>query len=263
MSGRFVVANGLRVHCALEGPADAPVVVFCHGLLGTLDMWEAQASALARRYRVLRYDNRGHGRTEVTPPPYDVGDLARDAVGLLDALSIDRAPFVGCSLGGMIGQALGADHGARLASLVLVGSRSVMPPVSMWEERIRIARSQGIAPLLPTMLDRWFTPAYRASHPDAVEAVARGVLATPVDGFVGACMAIRDMDHTSLLARIRVPTLVAYADEDPGVPADDARYTRSAIPGARLHAFAGARHLFTIERADAFTPVLLDWLSRH
>lgn len=263
MPGRFVVANGLRVHCALEGPAGAPVVVFCHGLLGTLDMWEAQATALARRYRVLRYDNRGHGRTEVTPPPYDVGELARDAVGLLDALSIDRAHFVGCSLGGMIGQALGADHGARLASLVLVGSRSVMPPVSMWEERIRIARSQGIAPLLPTMLERWFTPAFRASHPEAVDAVARGVLATPVDGFVGACLAIRDMDHTSLLRRVRVPTLVTCASDDPGVPIEDARYTQTAIPGATLTVVEGARHLFTIERDAEFTPLLASWLAAH
>lgn len=263
MASSFVVANGLRIHYRLEGKPGAPVVMMCHGLLGSLDLWEPQVPALTPRYRVLRFDNRGHGRTAVTPPPYDVDQLARDAVGLLDALAIERVHFVGCSLGGMIGQSLGARHGARLASLVLVGSRSVMGPASMWEERIRIARSQGIAPLVPTMLERWFTPAFRASDPAAVDAVARGVIATPVDGFVGACMAIRDMDHTRLLGTIAVPTLVACAGDDPGVPLSDARYTHESIRGSTLAVVDGARHLYTIERAAQFNRLLLDWLDRH
>lgn len=263
MSSGFIMANGLRIHYDLAGAPAAPVVMMCHGLLGTLDMWAPQVAPLSKRYRVLRFDNRGHGRTAVTPPPYDVDQLARDAIGLLDALAIERVHFVGCSLGGMIGQSLGAHHGARLSSLMLVGSRSAMGPVSMWEERIRIARSQGIAPLVPTMLDRWFTPAFRATHPEAVEAVAKGVRATPVDGFVGACMAIRDMDHTALLRRIAVPTLVTCASEDPGVPIEDARFTQASIPGAGLEVVDGARHLFTIERAAQFTPRLEAWVAAH
>lgn len=251
------------MHYRLDGPSDGPVVMCCHGLLGTMNMWLSQVPALSRRYRVLRFDNRGHGRTEVTAPPYDVDQLARDAIGLLDALSIERAHFVGCSLGGMIGQALGANHPSRLRSLVLVGSRSVMPPASMWEERIRIARSEGIAPLVPTMLDRWFTPAFQAANPAAVEAVARGVRATPVDGFVGACMAIRDMDHTLRLAHIVTPSLVISGDEDPGVPLDDTRFIQGSIPGARMAVFHGARHLLSIELAEQFTSMLEDWLATH
>ena len=263
MTPTFATANGLKTHYRQEGDASGPVVMFCHGLLGSLAMWQPQVQGLSARYRVLRYDNRGHGLTAVTPPPYRVEQLAADAVGLLDALGIERVHFVGCSLGGMIGQCLGAQHADRLQSLVLVGSRSAMPPVSLWEERIRIARADGIAPLVPTMLARWFTDAFRAADPAAVAAVADGVLATPVEGFVGACTAIRDMDHTAILPRIGVPTLVTSGDCDPGVPVADTRFIHSAIPGAEMALVEGARHLFSIERAAVFDRLLSDWLARH
>src|SRR5437762_7177098 len=132
----------------------------------------------------------------------------------------------------MIGQWLGARHASRLRSLVLVGSRSVMPPASMWDERIRVAQTNGIAPLLPIMLERWFTDSFRASNPSAVAEVAAAALATPVEGFVGSCMAIRAMDHVALLPRISVPTLVTSGDCDPGVPLADTRFINAAVPGA-------------------------------
>jgi len=226
-------------------------------------MWQPQMAALLGGFRVVRLDHRGHGRTEVTAAPYTVDQLAEDAIGVLDALGIAEAHFVGCSLGGMIGQAIAVRWPQRLRSLVLVGSRSAMPPAGLWEERIGIARSSGIAPLLPTMLARWFTASFRESNPAAVEAIARGVLATPVEGFVGACMAIRDMDHSRVLSRIVAPTLVTSAEDDPGVPREDTLYIQRAIPGASAVFVKGARHLFSIERAEVFTPLLLDWLSRH
>lgn len=259
----FADVEGCRIHYRLEGAPDAPVVMLCHGLLGTLDMWEPQVASLAARYRVLRFDNRGHGASSVTPPPYTVAQLAADAVRVLDILGIERAHFVGCSLGGMIGQAMAAHHPARLRSLVLVGSRSVMPPAGMWDERIKIARASGIAPLVPTMLERWFTPAFRAAHPEAVQPIVDGILATHVNGFVGACMAIREMDHRPILPHIAVPTLVTSARDDPGVPVSDTHLIHTSIPSAQMALIDGARHLFTIERAEVFEPILLDWLERH
>lgn len=263
VSPTFVDIDGCRIHYRLEGAADAPVVMLCHGLLGTLDMWMPQVASLAARYRVLRFDNRGHGASSVTPPPYTVAQLAADAVGVLDVLGIERVHFVGCSLGGMIGQAMGAHRSARLRSLVLVGSRSVMPPPAMWDERIRLARAEGTAPLVPTMLERWFTPAFRNAHPEAVQPIVDGIRATHVDGFVGACMAIREMDHRAILPHIAVPTLVTSARDDPGVPVSDTRLIEASIPGAQMALIEDARHLFTIERAEVFEPILLDWLERH
>jgi 3-oxoadipate enol-lactonase len=262
-SPMYADIDGCKLHYRLEGAVAAPVVMLCHGLLGTLDMWEPQVASLAARYRVLRLDNRGHGASGVTPPPYTVTQLAADAVGVLDVLGIERVHFVGCSLGGMIGQAMGAHHPARLRSLVLVGSRSVMPPAAMWDERIRIARAEGLSPLVPTMLERWFTPAFRDAHPEAVQPIVDGILATHIDGFVGACMAIRDMDHRPMLPHIAVPTLVTSARDDPGVPVSDTCLMEASIPGARMALVEDARHLFTIERAEAFEPILLDWLERH
>jgi 3-oxoadipate enol-lactonase len=259
----FLDVNGLSVHYRLEGATDGPVVMLCHGLLGSLSMWQPQIKALAARYRVLRYDNRGHGLTTASPAPYTVEQLAGDAVGLLDVLDIARVHFVGCSLGGMIGQCLAARHANRVESLVLVGSRSAMPPASMWEERIGIARSEGVAALLPTMLERWFTSPFRTSVPAAVRAVADDVLTTPVEGFVGACMAIRDMDHRALLSHIVVPTLVTSGDHDPGVPVEDTRFIHATVPGAEVTLVQGARHLLSIERAAEFNSLLLDWLARH
>jgi 3-oxoadipate enol-lactonase len=263
MEQTFVKVNGLPVHYRLEGAPAGALVMLCHGLLGSLEMWQPQMRALGERYRVLRFDNRGHGSSGVTAPPYTVEQLAADAVGLLDVLGVPRAHFVGCSLGGMIGQLMGARYPERLRSLVLVSSRTVMPPASMWEERIRIARTSGIAALLPTMLERWFSPSFRASDRSAVDAVAAAVLATPVEGFVGACTAIRDTDHTRLLPRVAVPTLVMSAQDDPGVPVPDTICIQRAIPGAELALVEGARHLFSVERADVFDALLLKWLARH
>lgn len=263
MKPTFVTVGGLRIHYRLEGVPDRPVVMLCHGLLGSLEMWQPQVRALGRNYHVLRFDNRGHGLSGVTPAPYTIEQLGADVIGLLDTVGIARAHFVGCSLGGMIGQELGARHPQRLRSLMLVGSRSVMPPHSMWDERIRIARTLGIATLLPTMLERWFTPAFRASHPAQVDAIASAVIATSVEGFVGACMAIREMDHTQMLSRVGVPTLVTSANGDPGVPVDDTLRIQTAIPGAELALFDDARHLFSIERAADFESLLLAWLARH
>ncbi|HJU22673.1 MAG TPA: alpha/beta fold hydrolase [Casimicrobiaceae bacterium] len=259
----FADIDGCKIHYRLEGIEGAPVVMLCHGLLGSLGMWRPQVAALAARYRILRFDNRGHGASSATPPPYTVAQLAGDAVGLLDALGIASAHFVGCSLGGMIGQAMGANHPRRLRSLVLVGSRSIMPPASMWDERIRIARTDGLAPLVPTMLERWFTPAFRAAHPEAVQPIVEGILGTQVEGFVGACMAIRDMDHRRLLPLIAVPTLVTSARDDPGVPASDTYFIQASIPGAEMMLVEEARHLFTIERVSLFETMLLDWLAHH
>jgi 3-oxoadipate enol-lactonase len=263
MTPTFADVKGVRLHYRLEGKAGGPPVVLCHGLLASHALWTAQMPALTRDYRVLRFDNRGHGASGVTPAPYSVAQLADDALALMDALEIARAHFVGSSLGGMIGQEIAAHHPSRLASLVLVGSRSVMGPRSFWDERIRSARAQGVAPFVPTMLDRWFTPAFRASHPATVEAIAQTIVTTPLDGFVGACMAIREMDHTQLLARITTPTLVMSGDQDPGVPVEDTRRIQASIPGAEAMVVEGARHLFSIERRETFDALLLEWLARH
>ena len=256
-------ANGIAVNYRLEGPGDAPVVMLCHGLLGNLQMWDRQIAVLTKRYRVLRFDNRGHGATEATTAPYSIELLMEDTKALLDALEIERVHFVGASKGGMIGQLLAVHHPRCLRSLVFVGTRSHMPPPEMWDERIRIARTEGLEPLVPTMLERWFTPEFRAQHPEAVEPIVHSVLGTPVEGFVGACEAIKAMNQTPLLGRIAAATLVMGADQDPGIPVPDSEMIHAEIEGSELIIVEGARHLFSIERPEVFNPALMGFLDRY
>jgi 3-oxoadipate enol-lactonase len=264
MSGiRTIEANGIATAFRLEGPADAPVVMLCHGMMGSIALWDRQVAPLAERYRVLCYDNRGHGRTEVTPPPYAMATLVADARALLDALGIDRVHFVGASLGGMIGQLLAVTHPERVRSLAVLGTLAVMGPPAMWDRRFAAIRATGIAAIVPEMLDRWFTPAFRAASPGVMDAFVAELERCPVEGYVGCGSAIRDMDQRGILPGIAAPTLVMGGDEDPGVPVAETEAIWRAIPGAEKVVVPGARHLFMIERADETNRVLRDWFDRH
>lgn len=258
-----VSANGIAMHWVLEGPEHAPVVMLCHGLAGNLGMWGSQIRALAVSYRVLRFDNRGHGRTEATPPPYSIELFVQDTRCLLDAVGIDQVHFVGASLGGMIGQLIALQSPERLKSLTLVATLSHMPPPEMWDERMRVAREEGLEALVEMFLERWFTPEFCVRHPGSVEPIARSVLNTPLDGFLGACAAIKAMNQTALVPRISMPTLVVGADQDPGVPVAETESIHKAIDGSEMAIVSGARHLFCIERADRFNATLLNFLRRH
>ncbi|HEY7687345.1 MAG TPA: alpha/beta fold hydrolase, partial [Dongiaceae bacterium] len=152
--------NGTEIAYRLDGPDSAPVVVLSHSIATNMEMWRGQVPALAKQFRVLRYDMRGHGESAVPPGPYDFPMLARDVVGLLDHLKIDRAAFVGISIGGMVGQALGVNHGDRLRGLVLSNTTSDPPPPEMWDQRIADAEKGGMESQVATTLGRWFTEPY-------------------------------------------------------------------------------------------------------
>ena len=190
-----ISANGIAVNYRLEGPDDGPVVMLSNSLMSDFTMWDAQVSALARRYRVLRYDNRGHGATEGTPPPYSIELLVEDARALLDVLDIASVHFVGLSLGGMIGQLLAVRYPERLKSLVLCDTSSYMPPKNLWNDRIRTAENKGLEAMAPAAIERWFTAPFRARHEAEVERVGRMIRKTNLVGYVGCCRAIQAMDQ--------------------------------------------------------------------
>src|SRR5437870_1806066 len=166
-----VTANGIRMHYALEGPAGAPVVTLSHSLAARLEMWEPQVKALAGRWRVLRYDTRGHGGSDAPAGPYTLDELAEDARALLGALGISTTHWVGLSMGGMIGQTLALKAPELFASLVLCDTTSRVPPEAkpQWEERIRTADTEGMESLVEPTLGRWFTPPFRERQPEVVE----------------------------------------------------------------------------------------------
>lgn len=257
-----IKTNGIQSNYELSGKEGAPVVVLSHSLGSGLVMWEPQLVALEPRFRVLRYDTRGHGGSEAVPGPYTFELLAKDTVGLLDGLGIERAHFIGLSMGGMIGQALGLYHPFRLLSLTLCDTAAANSPGSreIWQERIDLVRKQGLAPLWEGTLDRWLSPEFVRQSPPLLEKIRRQFLATSVKGYVGCSQAIMGLDYLGRLGKIRTPTLIVVGEEDPGTPVSAARALQDRISGSHLVILPKARHLSSVEQAEAFNRAVLDFL---
>jgi 3-oxoadipate enol-lactonase len=254
----------LTTHYELCGEAGRPVVMLSHSLASGMSMWDPQLPALQHRYRILRYDTRGHGGSEVPQPPYRLEDLVADAVALLDALEIAAVHFVGLSMGGMIGQGLALSHPDRLQSLSLCSTSAQMPAAAQpaIQERIDTARTGGMQALVEGTLARWFSPAFLQAGDPAVERVRRQILATPVEGYIGCTEAIRGLNYLDRLVRVRIPCLVMVGEEDPGTPLSASQAIHARIAGSRLVVLPAVRHLTNIERAEEFNRHLADFLER-
>ncbi len=257
-------ANGIEMHYVMDGPERAPVVTLSHSLATTLAMWEPQARTLARRYRVLRYDSRGHGGTEAPAGPYSLDLLAEDARALLAALGITRTHWVGLSMGGMIGQTLALASPALFATLALCDTSSRVPPEARptWDERIATAESKGMEPLVEPTIARWFTAPFIAAHPEVVDPVRAMIRATSPRGYAGCCHALKVLDLTDRLGAIRLPTVVIVGEDDPGTPVTAARTIHEHIAGSELVIIKSAAHLSNLEQPDAFTQALTGFLGR-
>ncbi|HXK54996.1 MAG TPA: 3-oxoadipate enol-lactonase [Hyphomicrobiales bacterium] len=261
MSETRIAANGTALNYSLEGREGAPVLMLSNSLGTNLHMWDWQRESFARHFRLLRYDSRGHGRSDAPQGPYSIEMLGRDALGLLDALGIERAHFCGLSKGGMVGQWLGANAGERLHKLVLCNTSAHLPPRELWDERIAAVLSGGMAPVVQGVVDRWFTPAFQNSGARDVAKVRDMILATPPAGYAACCMAIRDMDQRAGLSRIATPTLIVVGADDPATPPPMGEALHSAIAGSMLVSLKAA-HLSNIEAAAEFTTTVLEFLTR-
>ncbi|HSK99946.1 MAG TPA: 3-oxoadipate enol-lactonase [Rubrobacteraceae bacterium] len=251
----------VEVHYILEGPEDAPVLVLANSLGTTLEMWDDQAEALRDRFRLLRYDHRGHGGSPVPPGPYTIGDLGRDALELLDRLEIERASFCGLSIGGMVGMWLAGEVPERIERLVLCCTSALLGPEELWNERISVAREQGMDPLVESVVARWFTPAFFSENPEAVDKAARMLRETNPEGYASCCAAIRDMDLRDRLGEIRAPTLVISAADDPATPPEHGELIRDSVAGANFEVIPDASHLANIEQPAAVNQALLEHLG--
>ena len=197
----------------------------------------------------------------LAPGPYTFEMLAEDVVGLLDGLGIPKIHFIGLSMGGMIGQALGLYHSDRLLSLTLCDTAAANPPGSweIWQERIDLVRKEGLAPLLEPTLERWFTPEFVRQDPPILEKIRRQFLATSINGYVGCSQAIMELDYLEKLGKIQIPTLIVVGEEDPGTPVSAARAIQERIVGSKLVILPGARHLSSVEQSEAFNRAVLEF----
>jgi 3-oxoadipate enol-lactonase len=251
------------VHTLIEGPPDAPVVVMSHSLGVTLQMWQPQAEVLARRFRVVRYDLRGHGRSPVPPGPYEIADLGADVLRLLDRLGVARAHLCGLSLGGMVSLWVAAHHPRRVARLVVCCTSAVLGPPELWSERMAAVRAGGTVAVADAVLARWFTPGWRARHPARVAELRATMAATPAEGYAACCGAIQRMDLRADLAAIRAPTLAVAATEDPSTPPEYLRRIVERIRGARMALVDSAAHLANLEQPERVSELVLSHLDEE
>jgi 3-oxoadipate enol-lactonase len=256
-----IKANGINIYYELAGPESAPVVTLSHSLAADLSMWDPQMKALTEKYRVLRYDMRGHGGTDVSEGPYSLEGLAADVHSLLVALGIKQTHFIGLSIGGMIAQLFAIQHPGMIRSLILCDTSSELPQEAkvLFEERIRTAKTLGMEAHVEPTLERWFTKAFR-STPGA-DRVRTLIRKTDPRGFIGCSYAIMGLNLTSRLSSIRLPTLIIVGEEDPGTPVTAARTIHEKIKGSELVILKSASHLSNIEQAEAFNKAVASFLA--
>lgn len=253
--------DGAKIHYELDGPEGKPVLMFSNSLATDLHMWDDQIEAFADDYRILRYDSRGHGKSEAPKGPYSIERLGRDALALLDALGLDKVFYCGLSKGGMVGMWLGTNAPDRFFRMAYCNTSAHMPTKQMWQERAAKVRAEGVDSIGQLIVDRWFTPAFQNGSPNRVARVRAMIGETPGEGYAGCCEAIADMDQSESIRKIDLPVLVIAGAEDPSTPPDHGKRIADAIPGAKLVVLPDAAHLSNIEQTELFNAALKDFLD--
>lgn len=256
----FADSHHAQIHYSLEGPANKPVLVLSNSLGTDLSMWDPQISEFTKRFRVLRYDTRGHGKSSVTPGPYSAKQLANDVLALADGLELDRFHFCGLSMGGMTGLWLAANAHQRLNKVVICSASAKFGSLETWSTRIETVRKQGMKPAAAATVERWFTSAFRAKNPSATADIQKMVEAVNPEGYISCCAAVRDFDFREQLGKIHTLTLVISGAYDPATPPADGRFLADHIPDAR-YVELNAAHLSNVEDADRFTQEVSGFLN--
>jgi len=251
----------VKLQHRFDGPADGPVIALPSSLGTAIALWDANVPAWSETFRVLRYDQRGHGGSEVPPGPYSIEDLGRDFVSLLDELGIDRVSFCGISLGGATGMWLAAHAPERIDGLVLACTSSRFGDPGPWLERAALVRSSGVEPIADTVIARWFTARFAEERREVVSRFRNLLASTPPEGYAGGCEAAAGWDFRDRLAQIRAPTLVVAGADDSATPLEHARLIADRIQDAKLVVLPGAAHLANVEQADAFSRVVAEHLA--
>jgi len=249
------------IHHTVTGPGDAPVLVLSNSLGSTLAMWDPQAAALAERFRLVRYDIRGHGASDTPPGPYSIDDVGADVVALLDELEVERAHFAGLSLGGMTGMWLAVNAPERISRLVALCTSAQVGPAQMWVDRAATVREQGTAAIAEAGVERWLTQGFRDAHPDVAQYLRDMIASVDDEGYANCCAVIEHLDLMPNLDGISVPTLVIAGAQDPATPPEHAERIVAGVPDARLEVLDPAAHLVNVEQPEAVTRLIVEHLE--
>ena len=250
--------NGTELYYEIHGKRGTSWLVLSHSLACSTRMWDPQVEAFKGSHCILNYDMRGHGQSAAPAGPYTLEMLADDVLGLMKAVGAERAKFVGLSIGGMIGQTLALKNPGAFEKMVLADTTHTQNPdmIKQWDDRIRIARTQGMKALVPTTMERWFTAPFR-DKPEAKK-IADIVAATPVEGYVGCGQAIMKLNTTARLKDIKLPVLAITGESDAAAPGT--RYIGEHVPGAKFVSIAQASHIANIEQPEKFNQALREFL---
>ena len=256
---RFARVNGVVLHHAVEGPPDAPTVVFSNSLGTDFRIWDPLLAHFGQGLRRIRYDKRGHGLSQAMPAPYEMSDHVGDLAALLDHLEIESAVVVGLSVGGIIAQGLSSLRPERIKGLVLSDTAHVIGPPEMWDQRIAAIEAGGIEALADPIMERWFSETFRRDRTEDLAGWRNMLVRTPVEGYLGTAAAIRDSDMTEQAKAIRVPTLCVGGSEDGSTPPELVGALAALIPGARFEVIEGAGHLPCVEAPEALAGLMKDF----
>ncbi|MDE2331245.1 MAG: 3-oxoadipate enol-lactonase [Bradyrhizobium sp.] len=258
----MIDADGCLLNVSVEGRDRGPTLMLSNSLGCTLQMWEPQMKTLAQLFRVIRYDRRGHGKSDVPPGPYSMERFGRDVLAILDDLNIDRVHWCGLSMGGMVGQWLGANAPERFNRIVLANTTCHYPDPVNWLNRIKAVKEGGIAAVADAIIAGWLTADFREHDPQTTARIKAMLVASPVQGYLACCEALSTLDQRALLPKIRSPTLVIAGRHDTATPLAACELIRSNIPRASL-TILDAAHLSSVEQSHAFTDAVIGFLTQR
>ena len=259
----YVTANGIKTHYKIAGPEGAPVVIFAHSVGCSLNIFDAQFAALADRYRVIRFDFRGHNLSAPSDQPITIAGLAADLAAFMDELKIERAHIAGLSIGGMVAQAFALAAPARVQSLTLMATTAYFPPADFWTNRAALVRASGMGAVADLLMPRWFSEGFRRNAPEAVDAVRKKLLLVDPATYARCCEAIGAMDLRESIGAISAPTLIMVGSVDPATPPAMAEDMQRRIKGAELVVIPDAAHIISVDKPDAVTAHLSAFLARQ
>jgi 3-oxoadipate enol-lactonase len=260
---RFITSyDGTRIFVREDGVESGPPLLLSNSLGTTMAMWQPQMDDFARHFRVIRYDARGHGRSDAPAGDYSMDMLARDALAVIDELRISRTAFLGLSIGGTVGLWLASQLPERITRLAVASSAPYYPMPDVWNELAATARDKGAAATAQWFLERWFTPDFRKDHEDEYQALLKSAQTeiTP-QGYAGFCVALRDVDLRAALPAITAPTLFIAGRHD-ATPIAVVEGIASSVPDARVVVIENAAHISNMEQPRAFTRAAVDFLKR-
>jgi 3-oxoadipate enol-lactonase len=261
MTHTIETSDGAALHVETEGSEFLPALMLSNSLGTDLNLWGFQVQEFAKRFRVVRYDRRGHGRSSLGNAPRTMETLGRDALAIMDTLGLDKVNWCGISMGGMVGQWLGANAPERIDKLILSNTSAYFPNRAPWDNRIKAIRDNGLDSIADAIMAIWFTADFRAHDPETVTLMRAMLCATPVEGYIASCETVRDMDLRAWLPSITAPTLIIAGKHDLSTPVEAAEYIRAHIRSAALTVLDAA-HITNVELPAAYTELVMNFLAQ-